>query len=379
LFGGFFLDSEGSGWGSTLQASYGGKVGRFANSLSFGAEWREGDTDSLGFSTPPTDLDAVDRSNPSSDNTTKRTTSAFFVQDAFQPSAKWSVTLGARQDEDKTEYEERLPDPTVTGSRSFSETSFRAGVAYQMTSPLGLYASYGEAFLAPTAEDLFAFPGFGSNPDLEPEDSRSYEAGLRADFERTHVDLAVFRIDVDNEIVFDPTPVLPDDPFGRNVNAGKTRRDGAELAVRSHFASRLDGFGTVTWTDATFQNGEAEGNRVPLVPQLRASGGFDLRLPAGLALSADVLYVGSQVLDNDDLNTQEELGAYATVNAKLRWTHQGSGKGHAFGAFVECRNLLDREYATRGIYAFDFSTFSNAVFVTPAPGLRLFAGLEWKL
>ena len=135
----------------------------------------------------------------------------------------------------------------------------------------------------------------------------------------------------------------------------------------------------MTWTDATFQNGEAEGNRVPLVPQLRASGGFDLRLPAGLELSADVLYVGSQVLDNDDLNTQEELGAYATVNAKLRWTHQGSGKGHAFGAFVECRNLLDREYATRGIYAFDFSTFSNAVFVTPAPGLRLFAGLEWKL
>jgi iron complex outermembrane receptor protein len=380
LFGGFFLDSEGTSWGSTLQASWGGRLGRFENSLAFGAEWREGDTDSLGFATPSTDLDAVDRSNPSSDNTTRRTTSAFFVQDAFKPAAKWSVTLGARHDRDETEYEERLPNPAVTGARSFSETSLRAGVAYQVSVPVGLYASYGEAFLAPTAEDLFAFPGFGSNPDLEPEDSRSYEAGLRADFGKTHVDLALFRIDVENEIVFDPTPILPDDPFGRNVNAGETRRDGAELAARSHLASRLDGFATVTWMDATFRNGEAEGNRVPLVPELRASGGLSLALPAGFALQADVLYVGSQVLDNDDLNSQEELGAYAVVNGKVRWTFRGSSpKAHAFSAFAECRNLLDREYASRGIYAFDFSTFTNAVFVTPAPGRRLFAGLEWKL
>ena len=72
-------------------------------------------------------------------------------------------------------------------------------------------------------------------------------------------------------------------------------------------------------------------------------------------------------------------GAYATMNAKLRWTHRASARGHALSLFAECRNLLDREYATRGIYAFDFGTFSNAVFVTPAPGRRVFAGLEWRL
>ena len=41
--------------------------------------------------------------------------------------------------------------------------------------------------------------------------------------------------------------------------------------------------------------------------------------------------------------------------------------------FVEGRNLFDRRYATRGIYALDFTTFTNSVFVTPAPG-RTFVG-----
>ena len=41
-----------------------------------------------------------------------------------------------------------------------------------------LRASYGEAFRAPSLGELF-FPGSG-NPDLQPEDSRSYEVGARA-------------------------------------------------------------------------------------------------------------------------------------------------------------------------------------------------------
>jgi outer membrane receptor protein involved in Fe transport len=46
----------------------------------------------------------------------------------------------------------------------------------------------------------------------------------------------------------------------------------------------------------------------------------------------------------------------------------------SFELFVEGRNLGDEEYATRGIYAFDFSAGANSVFVTPAPGRRWFAG-----
>jgi outer membrane receptor protein involved in Fe transport len=50
-----------------------------------------------------------------------------------------------------------------------------------------------------------------------------------------------------------------------------------------------------------------------------------------------------------------------------------------FGVFAEARNLLDEEYATRGIFAFDFSTFTSAAFVTPAPGRRYLAGVTWRM
>ena len=35
------------------------------------------------------------------------------------------------------------------------------------------------------------------------------------------------------------------------------------------------------------------------------------------------------------------------------------------GLFVEARNLFDEPYATRGIFAFDFSTSTFEDFVTP--------------
>ena len=46
--------------------------------------------------------------------------------------------------------------------------------------------------------------------------------------------------------------------------------------------------------------------------------------------------------------------------------------------FAELRNVFDEEYATRGIYAFDFSTFLNEVFLTPAPGRRFLGGVGWE-
>jgi outer membrane receptor protein involved in Fe transport len=97
----------------------------------------------------------------------------------------------------------------------------------------------------------------------------------------------------------------------------------------------------------------------------------------------DALYVGSQVLDNDPGNTQEKLAAYTVVNLRAAWERAlGAGTGSRagrLGFFVETKNLFDEHYATRGIFAFDFSTSVPADFVTPAPGRRYLAGLTWRM
>ncbi len=376
LFGGFFLDADGGTWTSTVQATRDAGSSHGSHRIAFGAELLDGDTDSTGFSTSPTSPGTTSRNTAGARNV------GLFLQDAWTISPRWTVSAGARGDRSRVHYEEAIPGTTPSDERTFSELSFHGGATFRPSESVDLYASYGDAFLPPTPEQLFAFPTFGSNPDLRPENARAYEAGVRLHGRAGSVDVALFSTDTDNEIIFDPTP-LPTDPFGRNVNAGATRRRGLEVSARGRLAREVAGFANATYTDASFTNGANDGNEVPLVPRLRAAAGIDASLPAGFGIRADALYVGSQVLDNDPENAQAELDAYTVVNLRLGWERSlGAGAGaHAgrLGLFVQALNLLDEHYATRGIYAFDFSTLSSAEFVTPAPGRRYVAGVTWRM
>ena len=375
MFGGFFLDADSGDLGSTVQLEH--RAGR--NRLIAGVEWLGGTTDSLGYFTPPFDPGTPDLSSPNADNRAERRAAALFVQNLFKPSARWGLTLGARADRDRITYEERLPDPTLRDERTYSEVSLRGGATFQATERVGIWLGYGESFLPPTVEEAFAFPGFGSNRDLEPEDARSYEAGVRTSFGAATFEAVAFRIDTHDEIVFDPTPTATD-PFGRNVNAGRTARTGMEMSARGRPGERFRWFVTAAWVDAVFDGGTDDGRRVPLVPSQRVGAGFDVDLPASVTLRVEGLHVGSQVLDNDPSNSQPKLEAYALANVRVSWAPSlGSvPEGSGPRLYAEIRNVTDTSYATRGIRAYDFSTFEEANFYTPAPGRRWYAGLEWR-
>lgn len=378
-FGGFFLDAATDDLGSTLQVDHTWESGRFRNRWIGGVEWREGDTRSLGSFTPASNPGSPDLDAPDADNLAEHRAVALFFQNNFSPAQRWNVTFGARSDRDRIVYEERLPDPSLRDQRSYSELSLRGGITFAATDRVGLWIGYGESFLPPTVEEAFAFPGFGSNRDLDPEDSRSYEGGVRVHFRSADLDAAVFRIDTRDEILFDPTPT-PDDPFGRNVNGGRTSRRGVEVVARGRASDRIAWFASATYVNAEFVGGTEDGNRVPLVPSRRFGAGFDASLPAGFALRVEGLHVGPQILDNDRSNSQPSLEAYSIANVRLSWAPPlaaaSEGRGPAF--YAEVRNATDATYATRGIRAFDFSTFEDATFYTPAPGRRWYAGLEWR-
>lgn len=381
-FGGFFLDADGHARSGTAQLGREVTSRRGSHRITFGAETLDGATDSTGFFTPPSSPGSYDPSAPASRNTAGSTDTALFVQDIWTISSRWIVTAGVRGDRSRVRYDEAIPGTTPSDTRTFSEVSAHAGATFRPGGHVEVYASYGDAFLPPTAEQLFAFPFFGSNPDLKPEDARAYEIGTRAHRDSGMVEAALFWTDTKNEIVFDPTP-LPSDPFGRNVNAGTTRRRGVELSARGRPARRLAVFATVTYTDAVFTTGANDGDEVPLVPRLRTAAGFDASFPMGFGVRVNGLYVGSQVLDNDPSNDRARLDAYAVVDLRASW---GGGLGRRAGSragrievFVEAKNLFDELYATRGIFAFDFTTSTSEDFVTPAPGRRYLAGVTWRM
>jgi len=380
-FGGFFLDASGATWSGVAQAAREFKSRHGTHLVAFGLEGIDGSNASLGYFTSPAFLGTYDPSTPSSRNDAGASNSALFVQDTWTISPRWTVTAGARGDRDRTSYEETIPG-TANGSKTFSQISFHAGGTWHPRDNLDLYASYGDAFLPPTPEQLYAFPFFGSNPDLEPEDASTYELGFRGRGRVGSFESALFWTDTSNEILFDPTPT-PTDPFGRNVNAGSTTRRGVEVSAHGSLGRGVTSFANVSYTDSFFTDGVDDGDEVPLVPNWRIAGGIDATLPRGFGIRADALYVGSQVLDNDPSNAQPRLDAYTVVNLRVGWERALGGASARnrgrLGLFVAALNLFDETYATRGIYAFDLSTFTNEEFVTPAPGRRYLAGVSWRM
>ncbi len=383
LFGGFFLDSDAAILGSTVQAERVWSAGDWRNRLSGGVEWLDGDTDARGFFTSPSDPGRVEATGLGSDNTAERRALGLFVQNSWSPRPEWALVAGLRYDRDEVGYVERTPDPTNVAERTYSELSLRAGASWSPGGRSTVYLSFGEGFLPPTVEELFSFPLFGSNAELRPEDSESWELGARRRLGGGgRVEVAAFRIDTRDEIIFDPGS--PMGLFGANVNAGSARRSGVEASLSLPFggASRL--FTNLTLMDTELLSGDNRGKSLPLVPDERLAAGFESGLGDHLRLRVDGLWVGEQVLDNDEANSQGTLDAYTVVNARLAWSPP-FGRRRAAGAdestgpvlFVEARNLLDESYESRGIFAFDFAAGRNDVFLTPAPGRQLMAGLEW--
>src|SRR5690606_14584225 len=113
-----------------------------------------------------------------------------------------------------------------TARRNESKTdrmlSTRAGVIYQPSDTRSYYVSYGTSF-NPSAE---AISQSASIADLDPEKSRTYEAGAKWDLLEGNVQLnaAVFRVEKRNARTPDPLT-------GSQILAGRIRVDGAEIGI----------------------------------------------------------------------------------------------------------------------------------------------------
>jgi vitamin B12 transporter len=88
-----------------------------------------------------------------------------------------------------------------------SRTTGSASYGIQLSTDELVYISYGEAFRAPSFNDLY-FPGF-SNPLLRPEKSKNVEYGWRVTKPEYRLNLAIFDNQIENLIAFDSATNTP--------------------------------------------------------------------------------------------------------------------------------------------------------------------------
>ena len=145
-----------------------------------------------------------------------------------------------------------------------------------------LFANYGEGYHSNDARSAVA-PG-----GVPLARAKTYEVGVRSQPwgpDGLLLTATLWAIDLQSELVF-----VGDE--GTTEARGPTKRRGVEAAVRGQVWGPLYVNGSVTWTKAEFNNGDA----IPLAPELTAYGALILQWPEGLRSQLQATYMGVRPL-----------------------------------------------------------------------------------
>jgi vitamin B12 transporter len=210
---------------------------------------------------------------------------------------------------------------------------------------LGLrpHASTGTAVKLPTMFEQFGTDQFFiPNPNLRPEESFGWDAGLEFSWlaGRVTLDVTYFNANLTDKIDGFVATAKPGIFTAANL-PGESTRQGVEIATRVKLAAGLSWGAAYTYTDARNPDGEQEIRRPPHAARTDLSWGF-----AGGRGSANlaVIYNGSMqdigfVLPFFDPQPRLSLPPYWLVNAAVSYRLQPGVE-----LFGRVENLLDQHY-----------------------------------
>ncbi len=226
---------------------------------------------------------------------------------------------------------------------------------WNFTRALRLTASYGTAYKAPSFNELY-YPGFG-NAGLDPENSRSFELGLRGKHRRGGWALNAFQTRVDDLIAYDPTLVDAAHPFGQPNNIEAARIRGLEATGDVQVAGwSLQG--ALTWLDPRNDSHDFNHGNV-LARRARRSGRIDVDRDFGAFSIGAGVYAASGRYD--DPANSVRMGGYSLVDLRAAYAIDRDWSVQASVA-----NAGDRDYETAAFYRQPGRSYTLTVRYRPA-------------
>ncbi|MCD2451663.1 TonB-dependent receptor [Methylicorpusculum oleiharenae] len=193
---------------------------------------------------------------------------------------------------------------------------------------LSAFASFGNAFKAPTFNELY-FPNFG-NSGLSAEESTSVEVGLAGDYDWLRWELRAYHTDIDNLIGFAFNPNTGN--FGAE-NTDKAQIDGIEAEI----GTQILGVNAQLGMSLLDPRNRLTNTRLPRRSNKSLS--LDLSRSFGaLETGATLLAQGYRYDRQDNTN---KVGGFVTVD--LRSAYQFNKNWKLSG---QLNNLLDKQYQT---------------------------------
>ncbi|MGP3591895.1 TonB-dependent receptor PqqU [Vagococcus sp. WN89Y] len=295
-----------------------------------------------------------------------------YLQTRWQLTDKLSLDAGVRYSSvwfDSNDRYITAQNGDDSGDASYHKWLPAGALRYAATDAWNLYIAAGRGFETPTINELSYRPGEqnGLNFALKPSTNDTVEIGSKTRLGNGLLSAALFRTDTDNEIVTDTSS------GGRTSykNAGKTRRQGAELSFDQQFAGNWRAKMAWTWLDATYRSevcnsGKCNGNRMPGIARNMGFASLGWVPDEGWYAGADVHYM-SDIMANDTNSAKAPSYTVAGINTGYKFTH-GRWMMDIFG---RVDNLFDREYVGSVIV-----NESNGRYYEPAPGRNYGVGLS---
>ncbi|WP_017736631.1 TonB-dependent receptor domain-containing protein [Pseudomonas sp. CBZ-4] len=275
------------------------------NNLILGADWYE---DRFHGSTTFTENSRWNR--------------AAFVQHRFH-GAWFSTELGLRRDQNQ---------------QFGGQNSWSASVTLPLNPDNDLLLSYSEGFRAPTFNDLYYPDTKYSNPNLQPETSKSYELQWRSQLsDSTRLEASLYRTDLRDAIILDSA--------SKPQNVASARINGFEAALKQELFGWQGNLGLSLIDPRDRESGHTLARRARRTLSLDLDRQFD-RLGVGASWQAI-----SSSYDAQD-NTQR-LGGYALLGLRSSWA-----LNREVALSLKVDNLLDKSFA-RAMYSYDDADFKN--------------------
>jgi len=216
----------------------------------------------------------------------------------------------------------RYQDDSDFGGHSAPKLSLRWTWLDSLDWRSHLRLSYGAGYRVPNLKErhyLFDHSSLGykvvGNPDLKPESSRSWQAGisLLSGDERFSADLNLFRNHVEDLIQtdLDNAQVINGIAYYSYENVARARTRGAELGVQWQLIRVLRLTGSWTWTDTKDLD---TGLQLTRRPRVIARLGADWTVLSGTGLSLRLRHQGHEFGDSAN---QERSPAWNSLDLKL--------------------------------------------------------------
>lgn len=251
---------------------------------------------------------------------------------------KVDLTLGVRGAEQSNQVEQIVGQVAHTQNSVFVSEQ---GLAFKPLDQLSLFVRRDGNFSFPKANEQTWIPDNVSS--LRVQTGVSYEAGVEWVVPQGTLQLSLYRLDLNNEIAFNPAQTDVQ-PFGAFNNLDPTRRTGISIIEKTFLTPKLTISKQINYVNARFVSGAYAGHLIPAVPAVNGNLAVNYAWTERWQTQYILLYTGSRYASEDLENIGKRISSYWTNDFAVQYLLK------SVIVSVEMRNIFNRQYPTYAYY-----------------------------